>query len=57
MINHVNHSEQKKLREFDDIKKVNYIVKDIKVIKNSYSYNRPKYEFNQLQIEKKNNRK
>ena len=51
--NHVNHSEQQKLREFDNRKKVNYIVKDIKEIKNSYSYNRPKYEFNQLQIEKK----
>ena len=51
--NHVNHSEQQKLREFDNRKKVNYIVKDIKEIKNSYSYNRPKYEFKQLQIEKK----
>ena len=51
MINHVNHSEQQKLREFDNRKKVNYIVKDIKEIKNSYSYNRPKYNFNQLQVQ------
>ena len=50
--NHVNNSDIRKVIEFDNRKNVNYSSNDIKEIKNSYSYNRPKYNFNQLQVEK-----
>ena len=50
-INHVNNSDKRKLFEYDNRKNVNYTSNDLKEIKNSYSYNRPKYNFNQLQVE------
>lgn len=48
---HVNKSDMRKLIEFDNRKNVKYNSNDLKEIKNSYSYNRPKYNFNQLQVE------